>query len=280
MLNVDYLRGLELPPIECTVTDKDAMLYALSIGMSVDPLNAEELRYTYEKNLVVFPTMPLIMAHPGPWTRDPRTGVNYLKLVHGSQRLESFAPIEIGRKMIGINRVIGLEDKGEKGAIMTLEREIKDAETGALISRAESASFCRADGGFGVNESSAAPFQKLPERAADTRIDMPTADNLALLYRLNQDRNPLHADPEIAKKAGFSKPILHGLATFGLAATALTRHGNGKSLKAIEARFSRPVMPGETISVDIWDEGDEIAFRARIAARDVTVLDMGRARLA
>lgn len=278
-LNLDYVRGLELAPVTCQLTDRDAMFYALSIGLSADPLDTAELPYTYEKGLKTFATMPLVLGHPGPWMRDPRPNLDYSKIVHGSQRLELFAPLPVGRPMISENRVVGLEDKGEKGAVITLRREIRDAETGTLYSRAESGSFARTAGGFGLSENPCRPFRPLPQRPADACVDTPTAANLALLYRLNMDRNPLHADPQVAARAGFSRPILHGLATFGIAAVALTRHFAGRELQAIEARFSRPVFPGETISVDIWDEGDSVAFRARVATRDVVVLDMGRARL-
>ena len=278
-LNVDYVRGLELAPVTCRLTDRDAMLYALSIGLSADPLDAGELCYTYERDLKAFATQPLVLGHPGPWMRDARANIDYSKIVHGSQRLELFAPLPVNRPLVSVNRVVGLEDKGEKGAVITLRREIRDAETDTLYSRAESASFARTGGGFGLSENPCTPFQPLPARPADACVEMPTPANLALLYRLNMDRNPLHADPQVAAKAGFDRPILHGLASFGLAAVALTRH-SGRELRAIEARFSKPVFPGETISVDIWEEGETLAFRARIAARDVVVLDMGRARLA
>jgi acyl dehydratase len=111
-------------------------------------------------------------------------------------------------------------------------------------------------------------------------VALPTQENGALLYRLNQDRNPLHADPEFARRAGFARPILHGLCTFGIAAVAIAKAFPDKALSSIETRFSKPVLPGETVTVDLWQEAGALAFRARVAARDALVLDRGRATFA
>lgn len=276
-LNLAYLESVELAPIRTVVTDRDAMFYALSIGLGRDPLDPHDLRYVYEGDLRIFPTMPLIIGHPGNWMSDPRTGVTRTMVVHGAQRLTTEREIPLGESLLTTNRIVSILDKGDQGAILVLERETRVEASGERISLSESMAFCRADGNFGGVPGPAYEFAAVPDRPADRSIDMPTDPDMALYYRLNQDRNPLHADPAVARKAGFDRPILHGLATYGVAAVAIARAYPDRTLRAFETRFSRPVFPGETITVDLWETGEDIAFRARIAARDVVVLDRGRA---
>lgn len=278
-LNVEYIRSLAFEPSETTVTDHDAMLYALSIGLGRDPMDTHDLRYVYEKDMKVFPTMSIVVGHPGNWMIDPQTGITRTMVVHGAQRLWSFGELPIGRPVITTNRITDILDKGDKGAILLLERETTDKESGLLVARSESSVFCRADGGFGGPSGPAYDFAPVPDRAPDQSVDMATEPNMALLYRLNNDRNPLHAEPAFAQKAGFSRPILHGLATYGVAAVAIARSFPDKVITSIENRFSKPVIPGETVTVDLWEESDGIAFRARIAAREAVVLDRGHATL-
>lgn len=278
-LNADYIRGLQFPPIETVVSDRDAMLYALTIGLGRDPLDPWDLPFVYEDGLKVFSTLPLVLGHPGHWMTDPGTGITRAMVVHGEQRFWSYAAVPVDRVIVSENRVMDLYDKGERGAVVLMERLTWDKESRGLIARGESTVFCRADGGFGGAPGPAHELKALPERAPDRTVDIPTEANAALLYRLNQDRNPLHADPAAAKRAGFDRPILHGLASFGMAAAAIARAWPGRALTGIEARFSRPVFPGDTIALDLWDEGGEVAFRARRASGE-TALDRGRATLA
>jgi acyl dehydratase len=280
-LNPQALREVVLPPQETVLTDRDAMFYALSIGLGVDPLDSQELPYVYERELKVFPTMPLIVGHPGNWqVENPQTGITRSMVVHGTQRLWVHAPLPIGRPIVTTNRIDGVYDKGDRGAVIVVIRETVDKASGALIARGESGVFCRADGGFGGENGPPYEFAPTPERTPDRSIDIETREDLALWYRLNHDRNPLHADPEVAAKAGFKRPILHGLCTYGMTAVAATRASGGRSIASIEARFSKPVTPGETITVDLWEDGEGYAFRARVAARDAVVLDRGRLQFA
>ncbi len=276
-LNVDYLRSVKLPQIRTVVTDREAMLYALSIGLARDPLDPHELRYAYEADLRIFPTMPLIIGHPGNWMSDPRTGVTRTKVVHGAQRLLIERDVPLNETIVTTNRVVDLFDKGDQGAILIIERDNRIEATGERISLNETHVFCRADGNFGGVSGPTYAFAAIPDRPADHCVDMPTHPNMALLYRLNHDRNPLHADPEYARRAGFDRPILHGLATFGVAAVAVSRFLPDRTISSFESRFSKPVFPGETIRVEIWVEGEQVLFRAGIPARDVIVLDRGRA---
>lgn len=277
-LDADYILSRSFEPIETAITDRDVIFYALSIGLGRDPLDAHDLRYVFEKDLKVFPTMPIVVGHPGNWMGDPAAGITRTMVVHGAQRLATHRELPIGGVVITRNRVSAIWDKGDKGAVMDLVRETFDKATGDLIARSESSVFCRADGGFGGPQGESHAFRSVPERPADQSVTMPTDPNMALFYRLNNDRNPLHADPAFAAKAGFSRPILHGLATYGVAAVAVAKAMPERTITSFEARFSKPVLPGETIDVDIWDEADGVAFRARVG--DKVVLDRGRATLA
>lgn len=266
---------------EQVLSEKDAMLFALSIGLGRDPMDANELRYVFEDDLQVFPTQPIVLGHPGPWMVDPVLGINRQMLVHGTQRLELHGDLRPGVPFIASNRVLELVDKGaDSGGIIILERSLRDKQSGALLARIESGTFCRADGGFGGQRQVSREFRAVPERAADAGIEMPTQPNQALWYRLNGDRNPLHASPAFAAKAGFARPILHGLCTYSVAAHALMKLNPGKRLTMIETRFSKPVFPGETIRLETWNEPSGVAFRARVDARDAVVLDRGFAEFA
>lgn len=278
-LNADYILARVFPPIETQITDRDVMFYALSIGLGRDPMNTAELPYVFEGDLRVFPTMPIVVGHPGNWMSDPATGIDRTMVVHGAQRLATFRPLPVGGRVVTHNTVTDIWDKGERGAVLELQRETFDAASGDLIARSQSSVFCRADGGFGGSPGPGHEFRAVPARPADRTMSMLTEPNMALLYRLNNDRNPLHADPAFAARAGFSRPILHGLATYGVAAVGLARAWPERTtITSFETRFSKPVLPGETVEVDLWDEGEGIALQARVGER--IVLDRGWATFA
>lgn len=283
MLNVETIMNWAFEPIEQAVSDRDCLLYALSLGYGRDPMDAADLAFVYEKDLRVVPTISAVLAKTPFWMRDPRTGIDWVKIVHGEQSAEFLAPVPTSGTLVSETRVKGVEDKGPgKGALVFSETSLWHKETGTLIAVNGRTSFCRGDGGCGSAGVTGAPAATLPGRAADHAVAYPTEPWLALLYRLNGDRNPLHADPEVARKAGFERPILHGLCTWGLACRALlaTCCGNDPArLRGMRARFSAPVLPGETIETRIWTGGDEIAFECRVPARDATVLKGGVARL-
>ncbi|MDB5860159.1 MAG: MaoC family protein [Ramlibacter sp.] len=281
-LNADAILSHPFAEQEQVLTDKDCMLFALSVGLARDPLDEAELSYVYEEGLKVFPTMPIVLGHPGPWMALPAMGINRQMLVHGTQRLELHGVLQPGVPFLARNRILELVDKGtDGGAIIVSERTLVDKASGALLARIESGTFCRADGGFGGQRQPSHEFRAVPERAPDLVCELPTTANQALWYRLNGDRNPLHASPAFAAKAGFPRPILHGLCTYSVAAHALLKlAGPGRALRSLETRFSKPVFPGESIQVEAWNEAGGMAFRARVRARDVVVLDRGFATLA
>jgi acyl dehydratase len=262
-------------------TWKDSIVYALGLGFGSNPTDKDELRYVYEKGLVAFPTMPVVLGHPGPWMADPETGIDMVKVLHGEQHLTIHKPLPAEGNITGRNKVIEVVDKGaDKGALISIERQLFDESTGDLYSTQTAVIFARANGGFAGPVTRSPKPHQLPDRPPDNTIDITTTAQMALLYRLSGDYNPLHADPRVAEKAGFKAPILHGLASFGVAARAVISAFDiqGQApLKSFGLRFSAPVYPGETISTDVWRDGQEVSFRSRVAARDAIVLNNGRA---
>jgi acyl dehydratase len=271
-LNKDYLLNLPFPVIEATVSPRAAMLYALSIGLGVGPA---ELCYVYERELRPFVTLALIVAGSGAWLEDKRTGVTWSHVVHGAQCLLVFEPLPIGIPLLVETRVADVIDKG-RGAIIVLERTIRDGNSGAAVARTHSTIICRADGGFEQARASTDQLIAIPARNADHMLSIPSDPRAAMLYRLNQDMNPLHVDHDLARKAGFPRPVLHGLATLGMTIAAASRLWADRDLKSLEARFTGPVYPGDTLQLSIW-EGQGVAhFRVNVAERDSVVLDYGR----
>ncbi|MGC3987419.1 MAG: MaoC/PaaZ C-terminal domain-containing protein [Pseudorhodoferax sp.] len=280
-LNAEALRAWTFEERLQTYTDGDTMLYALSLGFGSDPLDAAELPFVYEKNLVALPTMAAVLCHLGPWIGDARTGATRSKVVHGEQRLFIHRPLAPQGRLRGVSRVLGVHDKGaDKGALVHVERAISDADSGEPLATIVHTSFCRADGGFEGSFGAQYDNHALPQRAPDHVLELPVREDAALLYRLNVDRNPLHADPEAAQRAGYPRPILHGLCTWGMAARAVLRCVLGYEagrLRSLESRFSSAVYPGETLRFELWRDADVVSFRASVPARGKTVLDNGRA---
>lgn len=280
-IDYDRLLALDIPDVEHDYTEKDAILYALGIGLGYDPMNEDELAFVYEKNLKALPTFALVQGYSPYWLRNPDSGVNWTKVVHGEQGLTLHKPVKTQGTVIGRTRIVEVIDKGEgKGALVFSERTITDKADGALLATLTQTTFCRADGGFGGPPREALAPHPLPARAPDLVCDLPTRPEMALIYRLSGDVNPLHAEPEFAKAAGFPRPILHGLATFGVAGHALLKSLCGYDparLAAMAGRFSAPVYPGETIRTEIWRDGKVASFRARVLERDVVAVNNGRA---
>ena len=285
-MTIDYEKLLNwpVPEIVHTYTKRDTMLYALGIGLGSDPLDKGQLRYVYEPDLVAMPSMAVIMGYPGFWIKDPETGIDWKRVVHGEQSIRILEPLPVEASVVGKTKIETILDKGaDKGAIIYASRDITDRETGKLLATASMSTFCRGDGGFGGPTGPSPKPHVMPERAPDTSCDLATVPQAALLYRLNGDYNPLHADPEVAKAAGFDRPILHGLCTFGIVTHAILRTCCDYDLRAVrtmDARFSSPVFPGETIRTEIWREANEVSFRVRVVERDVVVLKNGHAELA
>jgi acyl dehydratase len=279
----DKLLALKIPDVEHSYGPKDCMLYALGVGLGLDPLDQEQLAFVYERDLKVLPTMAVVIGYPGFWAKELDAGIDWVKVVAGEHSLELHRPLAPSGTVLSRARVLDIVDKGTgKGAIVYSERTIDDKATGERIATIVQTTFCRGDGGFGGPPREQRPVHPIPERAPDLTCDLPTRPETALIYRLSADPNPLHVDPAVAKAAGFPRPILHGLATFGVAGHAILKTLCGYDparLAAIAGRFSAPVFPGETIRTELWRDGKVVSFRARVVERDVIALNNGRAEL-
>jgi acyl dehydratase len=283
----EKLLALKIPEAEHSYTGKDTILYALGLGLGQDPINEAELAFVYEKNLKALPTFALVLGYSPTWLRNPDSGVTWNKVVHGEQALILHRPLATEATVIGRTRIVEVIDKGEgKGALVLSERQVVDKATGALIATLKQTTFCRADGGFGGPPREAPAPHPIPERAPDLVCDLPTRPEMALIYRLSGDINPLHAEPAFAKAAGFPRPILHGLASFGVAGHAILKAVCGydpSRLTAMAGRFSAPVFPGETIRTEMWrqdnKDGGVVSFRARVVEREVIAVNNGRAEV-
>jgi acyl dehydratase len=282
-LNAEKLLALQIPDVEHTYGPKDCMLYALGLGLGQDPLNENELAFVYEKNLKVLPTFAVMMGYAAYWLRLPEIGVTWEKVVHGEQGLTLHEPVMTEGHVIGRTRILDVVDKGAgKGALVFSQREIVDKASGRRLATLTQTTFCRGDGGFGGAKRETPPPHALPVRAPDGVCDLPTRPEMALIYRLSGDTNALHVDPEFAKAAGYPRPVLHGLATFGVAGHALLKAVCGYEparLTAMAGRFSAPVFPGETIRTEFWRDGGVVSFRVRVKERDVIAIDRGYAEV-
>lgn len=281
-INRDALLAWDFPEVRQTYGARDTILYALGLGLGADPMDPAQLRFVFEKDLHTLPTMGVVLGYPGFWLSDPRTGADWKRLLHGEQSIEILHPLPPAGTVIGRTRVTDVIDKGpDKGALVLTRREITDAATGALLCRQRSTTFLRGDGGFGGPAGPLPAPHPIPDRAPDRTVSWRTLPQAALIYRLSGDPNPLHADPAVAEAAGFGRPILHGLCTFGIAGYAVmagAAGGDPGAVRSVAARFTAPVFPGETVDTELWLEGNGIvAFRSRVAERGAVVLNNGRA---
>ncbi|MDX9698203.1 MAG: MaoC/PaaZ C-terminal domain-containing protein [Rhodocyclaceae bacterium] len=284
-LDYDRLMSLKDEGMEYSYDFKDSILYALSVGMARDPVNAQELRFAFEgvEAQKTLPSLATVVSQGKPLP-DNSCGWDFTKVLHAEQRLTVFRPIPAEAHIVVSQRVKDAYDRGEgKGAIILTEVEARLKNTGELLYRLGNTIFARGDGGFGGPEGSGPKPHALPERAPDTSFEVVTTPNQALFYRLLGDLNYLHADPAIATRAGFERPILHGRCVFGIACYSVTAAAcdyDASRIREFNARFSSVTYPGETVVTDIWVDGDVISFRCRLKERDVVVLNNGYCRLA
>jgi acyl dehydratase len=270
------------PEVRHRYQERDAILYALGVGLGSSPTASEDLAYVYEKNLRVLPTMAVTLASPGMWVRAPELAIAWEKLLHVAQNAKFHAALPSQGEVIGRARIASVTDLGkERGAEVIVERTIADVASGALLCTVEQVLRLRGNGGFSAAPASRPPSSPLPDREPDQRVRFATSPRAALIYRLSGDWNPLHADPAIAARAGFQRPILHGLASYGLAGWVILKsfaHADAARLKALSLRFASPVMPGDTLDFEVWQSAENIMFRALVDGRPV--LDQGNATLA
>ena len=289
MLDYEAVKSRDFGQIVQTYSKRDTMLYALGIGIGADPLDPGRLRYVFEKELRAVPTMVAVLGSPGFWWNDPKTGADWVKLVHGEQHIRLYRPLPPEGTLVARNRVVSLTDKGVgKGAIAVIRRELFEQGTAEPLAQSTQVAFLRGDGGFsersGLSDPGPEALPAVPERAPDLEVELGSLPQAALIYRLSGDYNVLHADPKVAQAAGFPRPILHGLCTFGMAAHAVLRsccEYDAARIRSLSVRFTSPVYPGETIRFQLWKDGQaRLQLRAKVQARDVTVLNNGLVELA
>lgn len=282
------LLAREFAPVEHTYSTRDTILYALGVGFGHDAVHPGELRYVYESapaGMQAVPTFANVLGFAGFWQDQPDTGITWQKIVHAEQAIEIHRELPVAGKVIGVNRVTALHDKGTvKGALMVQSRSVTDAGTGKLLATITHTSMLRGDGGFGgaLGPRLATPHV-IPDRAPDAVCDLLTLAQAALIYRLSGDLNPLHADPAVAQETGFARPILHGVCTMGVALHAVLRTVlayDARPVRAMRVRFTAPVLPGETIRTEIWVDGSVVSLRSSVVERNAVVLNSGRVDLA
>lgn len=278
-MNLEALREHKFEPTITPYSDRDVMLYALSLGVCNDPLNADELHFVYEKDLVVLPSITAVLAHPGAWIANEKFAVDFVKLLHGEQRAEYLRPLPAQGELRSEFAVSAVVDKGEgKGALVYFNKALFDNATGDHLCTVSSTLFLRGDGGAGGFGEAPPPLRSIPAREPDFVDELPTNPRSALFYRLNGDRNPIHADPEIARLAGFDAPILHGLCAYGICGFSVLRKAfayDTTRLASLDLRFSSPVYPGETLVVEGWKSNDGVSFQAKVKERDKPVISNG-----
>jgi len=267
---------------DCSWSERDVMIYALGLGMPSDPLDQRQLAYVYEKNLAVLPAFISTLAIG----RSPISvaGLDPTKALHGEIVVTVHKPMPTSGSASVKARMVGAWDKGPgKGAVFTDRSDLfleGDSEPFATI---VNTAFGRAEGGFGAPAEGQAAPHVIPQRKPDRTVSLPTTRQQALIYRQSGDFNPLHADPEVGVAAGFREPILHGLCTYGICQRAVLGEYCDfapHSLKHFAVRFTGIVYPGETIRVDMWENGKVISFEGYAIERDQKVIGNGLAILA
>ena len=268
--------GTEWDAGERSWTSTDAILYALGVGAGAqDPLG--ELEFTTENShgidQKVLPTFAVMLGGSG--AGQPALGdFTLAQVLHAEQSVTLHGALPPSATSRTTGRLAGFYDKGDD-ALIVLQSTSVDSATGEPLAESRTTMFVRGEGGFGGDRGSSGPWGR-PTRPADHVVSYPTRTDQALLYRLSGDRNPLHSDPWLAEKAGFDRPILHGLCTYGFTGRALLHavcDSNPAAFAGMSARFSAPVLPGQTLDVHIWDDGEAFLFQTRVG--DVTVLDRG-----
>jgi acyl dehydratase len=264
--------GATTEPQDFEWTDRDTMLYALGVGAGLDDL-AFTTENSHDIPQQVLPTYAVIACSGFPAAANIGS-FNFAMLLHGSQSIRVFKPLPPAGKLRVVAEVADIQDKGEgKNAIVVLKATGTDPKTSEVVAETLTTAVIRGAGGFGGEPGQRPQVPEIPDREPDARIALPTREDQALIYRLSGDRNPLHSDPWFAKElAGFPKPILHGLCTYGVAGRALVAElggGDATKVTSIASRFTSPVFPGETLTTSIWrTEPGQAVFRTEAAEPD------------
>ncbi|MDP2005335.1 MAG: MaoC/PaaZ C-terminal domain-containing protein [Rubrivivax sp.] len=280
-LDYDKLRNWPIPESVQTYTAHDTILYALGVGAATEN-PPQDPQFVYERGLQALPTMAVVLAGGGFWLADPALGIDLARMLHGEQFLRLHKPLPATGTLVGRHAVEEIYDKGaDKGAVMFLARRLYEQATDELVAEVRMSIFLRGTGGFGgTAEGQPKPHPVPTDRAPDATLDLITRPEQAALYRLaGADPNPIHIDAGMARRAGFERPILHGLCSYGVAGRAVLKLlcGNEpEKLRRFDLRFASPVYPGETLRTEVWREGPgRAAFQVRVVERDLLVLSNG-----
>jgi len=278
-IDPNHLLNRDFGVIEHTYTEKDSILYALGVGMGLDPLNEDTLKFVYEDELKVLPSQSVVLAYPGFWAKEADTNIDWVKVLHAGQEIIVHKPLPAAATVVAETKITEVNDKGARaGALIVSERTVRDKITGEDYCTLVTTILCRGDGGFGGERKASPKTDIIPSREADEVCDLPTLEQQALIYRLSGDLNPLHASPSIAREAGFRAPILHGLCTLGVLTHALMKtccDYDPNRFKRMRLRFSAPVYPGDTIRTEIWREEGSVSFRCTSLEQDKVVINNG-----
>lgn len=278
-IDLDKALGAELEPIEFSWTSSDIQLYHLGLGAGADPMSARELSYLVDDTPQVLPTFGNVavsfhMTEP-PKVQFPGIDIELSKVLHASEAVSVPGPIPTSGTAKSVQRFTEIWDKG-KAAVIVSESTVTDP-SGTVLWTTKRSIFARGEGGFG-GERGPATSAELPDRAPDIEISLPTLPQQALLYRLCGDRNPLHSDPAFAAAAGFDRPILHGLCTYGIGCKAIVDNlldGDVSQVASYGARFAGVVFPGETLQANIWKEDGKFIGVLTAPSRDNAVVLSG-----
>jgi hypothetical protein len=292
-MDLQHVIGLRFAPTEQDYEMRDSLLYALSLGMGSDPLDADELTYVYEglasRPQHVVPSQCMILGWQPFWQNDPATGIAWKQILHGEEHFQIHRPLKAVGQVRTEHRLVNVHDKGPaRGALLQMNTELFDRASGEHLASLQSLQFMRGDGGCGSWGEPAARVAPLTPIADDMRplaaIEYRTSLQAALLYRAaSRDWMPIHADPAVAQEAGFERPISHGLNNLGLACRAILKtcaRGKPERMRSLAARFVAPGLPGDTVSIEIFEgEGATLRFRATAVERGARLLDRGTCAL-
>lgn len=274
--------GTRGQPVRSSWSAKDSLLYALGVGAGQEPTDTSELAFVTENSIGVthraLPTMAVVLADVSGAFANIGT-FNPAMLVHGEQRVRCQRELPVAGEIESVAEITAIWDKG-KGAVIEVTAVAVSTSDGAPLFEVRSSAFIRGEGGWGGERGPSGGSNAVPDRDPDHRVDACTRPEQALMYRLSGDRNPLHSDPTFAGFAGFDRPILHGLCTYGFAGRALLSRlcdNDPARLSEIEGRFSSPVFPGESLSTEIWDLGGGRAVFRVLGSDGRVVFDSGGA---
>lgn len=293
-MNLHHVTALRFGDTRQDYEARDSLLYALALGMGSDPLDEDELPYVYEglagRPQQVVPSQCMVLGWQPFWHDDPAAAIDWVRIVHGEEHFQLHAPLPAAGRVRTTHRLVRVDDKGRgRGAVIQVDTELFDHDHGTHLASLQSVQFLRGDGGCG---SWGEAFDAAPALApvpADAKrvalVEYRTPLQAALLYRVaSRDWMPIHADPEVARRAGFERPISHGLNNLGLCCRALLKTcapGRPERLRSMAARFVQPGLPGDRVVVEIFEGGEAgtLRFRATATDRQVLLVDRGTCTL-